>query len=330
LLFYAVSRTCRSKRQLVEIAAALCTICAVMAALAIFERAKGWLLFVDIPPRWGAISNANYYLMRGGSVRAQVSAGHSIALGFAFAIGFGFWLYLKSHVESHRQRIGITLLLGLGLIATFSRDAWLGGAVIYFAFIVFGPRAVSRLVKGAALASALGGVLLASPIGSQILDMLPQPGQPADLYRHRLAERGWDLVLAHPYFGDRLPWPDMEDLRQGEGIIDLVNTYLGVALDYGFVGLSIFVGFILLGVLKVYARIKEMAGVDEDLSLLGATLNACIVGTLVMIDSTGFNLAPEKLFLLLAGLAAAFSQLERPPKSQAAPQPAAMMPGERL
>ena len=36
----------------------------------------------------------------------------------------------------------------------------------------------------------------------------------------------------------------MEDLRQGEGIIDLVNTYLGVALSYGVIGLFFFLSFI--------------------------------------------------------------------------------------
>jgi hypothetical protein len=33
----------------------------------------------------------------------------------------------------------------------------------------------------------------------------------------------------------------MEDLRQGEGIIDLVNTYAQVGLFYGIAGLALFV-----------------------------------------------------------------------------------------
>jgi hypothetical protein len=153
-----------------------------------------------------------------------------------------------------------------------------------------------------------------SPIGDQILDLLPKNGAPADLYRHRLAERGWELVFAHPFFGDQFPWPEMEDLRQGEGIIDLVNTYLGVALGYGLIGLFFFLSFILLGMTKVYLRTREATHSDPDRALLGASLIACIAGTLIMIDSNSFNMGPEKVFYLLAGLTTAYVRQIRSPQ----------------
>ena len=56
-------------------------------------------------------------------------------------------------------------------------------------------------------------------------------------YRQRLAERSWELIQLHPFFGDPLVLTKMEDLRQGEGIIDLVNTYAGITLFYGSIGL---------------------------------------------------------------------------------------------
>ena len=51
------------------------------------------------------------------------------------------------------------------------------------------------------------------------------------IYRERLAERGWEIVIAHPFFGDQFPWPEMEDLRQGEGIIDIVNSLSGRSVE---------------------------------------------------------------------------------------------------
>jgi O-antigen ligase len=311
LLYYAISRTCQSRRKMVDAAAAFCLACAVMAALAFFERTKGWLLYVDIASRWGTDPNAAYYLVRGGSVRAQVSAGHSIALGYLLAVGFGFWLYLRSHIESRIHRVGVTLLLWGGLFGAFSRGAWLGGATIYFTFIAAGPRAVSRLVKGISLALVIAGLVAVSPIGNQILELIPTMGKPADIYRHRLAERGWEVVLSHPFFGDQFPWPEMEDLRQGEGIIDIVNTYLGAALEYGFIGLFLFLSFILLAMIRAYARARELSRSDPDLALLGTSLTACIVGTLVVIDSSSFILGCEKLFYVLAGLATAYARLAR-------------------
>jgi hypothetical protein len=317
-LYFTVSRTCQSRRKIVDAAAAFCLACALMAAIAMFERARNWLLYVEIASRWANDPHSGFYLTRGGAVRAQASGGHSIALGHLLAVAFGFWLYLQTHIRSATRRIGTMLLLCGGILATFSRSAWLGTATIYFTFNAVGPRAVTRLAKGAILASAMAGVLIASPMGGQILDMLPKSGQPADPYRYRLAERGWELVFAHPFFGDQFPFPEMEDLRQGEGIIDIVNTYLGVALSYGLIGLFCFTSFMLLGMISVYARTRELVHTDPDLALFGTSLIACIVCTLVMIESDSFNLGPQKIFYVLAGFSTAYARLARSPQQPAA------------
>jgi hypothetical protein len=159
----------------------------------------------------------------------------------------------------------------------------------------------------------VGGLILVSPVGDRIVEMLPTKGAPADDYRHRLGERGWDVVMAHPWFGDQFPWPELEDLRQGEGIIDIVNTYLGAALNYGFVGLFLFVGFIVIAMLKAFGRARQLSRSDPDLALMGTSLVACIVGVLVMLDSNSFNLGVEVVFYVLAGLCAAFARLELVP-----------------
>jgi O-Antigen ligase len=316
LLYYAVSRICQSRKQLLEAAAGFCLGCAVMAALAMFERTRNWLLFVDIATRWG--TDATFYLARGGSVRAQVSAGHSIALGYLLVVAFGFWLGLKSQLQKRMQHIGVTLLFWGGLFGAFSRGGWLGGAAVFFTFNAVGPRATSRVVKGAAVALAVGALVAASPLGDAIIDLLPKAGQVADEYRHRLAERGWEVALANPFFGDQFPWPKMEDLRQGEGIIDIVNTYLGVALNYGLVGLFLFVGFILFGMIKTYIRVRELTTSDPDFALFGASLIACIVGTLIMIESSSFIMGCQKMFYVLAGLATAYARLTTSPPHQPA------------
>ncbi len=309
LLYYTVSRTCQSRRKMVDAAAAFCLVCGVMAAIGIFENVRHWLLYIEILGTWGMELNQMLWLTRGDALRAQASSGHSLSLGYLLAVGFGFWLYLKSHVQGRLRRIAVSLLLWGGLYAAVSRGPWLGAVSEYFAFSAAGPRAVSRLAKGILLAVAAASVILVSPLGDRILNLLPVMGKTADdtiLYRQRLADRGWQIVFAHPFFGDQLPWPEMEDLRQGEGIIDIVNTYLGVALNYGLVGLFCFLSFILLAMLRVYARTRVLVHSDPDLALFGTSLITCIVGTLVMIHSNSFNLGPEKMFYVLAGLATAY------------------------
>jgi hypothetical protein len=110
----------------------------------------------------------------------------------------------------------------------------------------------------------------------------------------------------------------MEDLRQGEGIIDIVNTYLGVALNYGFTGLFLFWSFILLGLAKVYIRGRELAHSDPDLAKLGASLIACTIGALIMLDSSSFILGCQKMFYVLAGLIAAYVGLTKLPRRDSA------------
>jgi O-antigen ligase len=314
VLYYAVSRTCQTRQKILDVAASFCLASAVMAAIALFEYARSWLLYVDLARLWGANPNIGFYLTRNGSVRAQVSAGHALALGFLLAVASGFWLYLKSQVPSRIQRVGVTLLLWGGLLAAYSRGPWLGAVAIYFTFNAAGPRALSRFVKGLCAAVVIAGVVAISPLGDRIREMVPALGGTTDfniLYRQRLADRGWQLVMAHPLFGNQFPYPEMEDLRQGEGIIDIVNTYLGVALNYGLVGLTLFVGFMLLGIMKTYSRVRELARTDPELALFGASLIACIVGALVMIQSNSFNLGLQRMFYVLAGLATAYTQLDK-------------------
>jgi O-antigen ligase len=237
-----------------------------------------------------------------------------LALGYLLAVAFGFWLYLKSHIRGGTHRIGVTLLLWGGLLASFSRGSWLGAVTTYCTFLAVGPRIVSRIAKGIGLALAIAVMIAVTPLGDRILDVLPVMGRTVDfniIYRERLAERGWELVLAHPLLGDQFPWPEMDDLRQGEGIIDIVNTYLGVALSYGLIGLFLFMSFILLGLAKVYTRARELARSDPDLSLFGASLVACILGTLIMIQSSSFGLGFQKMFYVLAGLATVYARLNK-------------------
>jgi hypothetical protein len=312
LVYFTVSRTCQSRSKMVDAAATFCLACAVMASIAMFENMRHWLLYLEVMSNWGIQLNATRWLTRGSELRAQASAGHSLALGYLLAVGFGFWLYLKSHVQSRIRRIGVTLLLWGGLFAAFSRGPWLGAVTAYFTFFAAGSRAASRLVKGTLLALGVALLIMVSPIGDRILDVLPVMGNAADaniIYRQRLAERGWEIVLAHPFFGDQFPYPEMEDLRQGEGIIDIVNTYLGVALNYGFIGLFCFLSFILLAMATVHARTRVLAHSDPDLALFGTSLIACIVATLVMIGSSSFILGCEKMFYVLAGLATAYARL---------------------
>ncbi len=76
----------------------------------------------------------------------------------------------------------------------------------------------------------------------------------------------------------------------------------------------LFVAIILIGLAKVLRVSREAARRDPDYSLLGASLAACLLGTLFVIASTSMIYGHAILFYTLAGLAAAYAYVGRLPE----------------
>jgi hypothetical protein len=315
VLYFVASRSSCNRRALIDSMAAFCLASSIMASVALFETFRSWLLYSNLFERWGEhlarSSLYGAYYFRQGFLRAAASAGHALSLGYLLAIAFGFWLYLRESVTSVRWRIVVPILLWLGLLASQARGGLLGAAVIYFAFALLGPRAAPRLLKSIIVAVFVLGITSVTPFGQRILNSIPYLGHSTDRetvdYRERLAERSWELIQLHPFLGDPHVMNKMEDLRQGEGIIDFVNAYAGIALFYGFIGLVVFLAAIIIGLFKAYRTNREVAQRDPDYSLLGSSLVSCLLGTLFIITSMSLINGGEKMFYTLAGLAAAYA-----------------------
>ena len=311
-LYYVSSRLCSSRRALLDALAAFCLSCTIMATVAIFESVKHWLLYTSLYARWGGDLMNGAYLVRAGLLRAEASSGNALVLGYLLAIAFGFWLVLQSHLQRLGPRIGIAAVLWLGLLASFSRGPMLGALLIYIAYAAFRSASVSRLFKSAVSLLLITGVVLASPIGDRIMRTLPFMGGKVATgslnYRELVLERSWELIQAHPFFGDQLAFAHLQDLRQGQGIIDLVNTYVGVTVFHGLVGLALFLAFILTALRKAYSATRRRPQPYPDWSLVGAGVAACIVGTLLMLADCSFILGYATTFFVLAGIAVAYSR----------------------
>ena len=311
VLYFVVSRTCTGQRAIVETMVSFCLACAIFAPIALFESVRGWLLYQGIGELWGS-PTPWAYLLRGDTLRASVSAGHSIPLGYMMAIAFGFWLYLGSRVQSAPLTIAVAIWMWVGLLAAYARAPWLVAVVIFFAYASLGPRGPARFFTASLISALLAGLVLVSPIGERVIDSLPFVGT-VDAgnitYRQRLAEMSWQLIQQNPFFGSPFFLLYMEDLRQGQGIIDLMNAYATIALSYGLVGLSLLLGFFLIGIRNAHRLLKRSVDRDPDLSLLGANLIAGMFGTLFMMAAGGFGASVAQMFWVLAGLAAGYAQI---------------------
>jgi O-antigen ligase len=312
LPYYVVSRACRSREMMVDALAAFALTMTVLAPLAVVEFVRGWLLYAGLQQHWGAphmIGN----LTRGDFLRAQATGGHSIVFGYAMAVAIGFWLYLQTRVVSAGLRRLALMTLLVGLVVALARGPWLGAAVIFLLFLAMGPRAAASMFKVLALLVVAGGVAFAAGYGDKIIESLPFVGSfdaTVD-YRQRLLETSWMLIQQNPIFGSPFYMSQMEDLRQGEGIIDIVNTYAGIALTFGLVGLGLFAAFFAVVTWRCFAAARQLREVDPDFSLLGNCLVACIGGVLVMIATSSNYLSIPFIYWSLAGLAVSYSYLAK-------------------
>jgi hypothetical protein len=317
VLYFVVSRSCSSRQLIMEGMAAFCLSCAVMAAVAIFETLRHWLLYGTLMAQWD-IGIGGYYVFREGALRAQASSGNTLVLGYLLALACGFWQYLQSHIDSRFSRIAVPLLLWSGMLATYARGPAVGVVVTYAVFNALRPRALPRLFKHAVGAFLIFILVSLSPLGARVGALLPFISRSTDnqaassvRYRQHLAQESWELIMNHPFFGDQFALLKLEDLRQGEGIIDIVNVYANVAVFYGFIGLAVFFALVLLALSKAYRTARKIVQEDPDLALMGFCLVSCIIGTLVMMATCSFIFGYAKLYYVLAAFAAAYAHLGR-------------------
>jgi O-antigen ligase len=317
LPYYVASRAARDPARLREALMAFALAAMVAAAIAIFEFARHWLLYTPLEAALGVDWGMLNYLERGdGILRAQATTGQPIVLGTVLAAGLGLTLYVSRHFPAARWRHAALALLAGGLVAAMSRGPWIGAAVVLLVFVATGPRALTRLAKLGLAGLCVVPLLLMSSAGQALLDYLPFVGTVEMhnvTYRERLLEVSLGVVLDHPWFGawDFLQLPVMQLLRTGDGIIDVVNTYLGVALASGFVGLALFCGFFLAVLGELCAGLRRAAvaeGRGGDVYALGQALFCVLLGLLVIIFTTSsIGLIPI-VYWSIAGLAQAYAR----------------------
>jgi hypothetical protein len=313
LPYFVVSRACRSRAMIADAMASFVTAMAVLVPLAVVEFVRGWMLFAIIGEQWDA-ARLYFPLHRGSFLRAQTTAGHSIFFGYFMAMALGMWLYLQGRGAvgaGWRWLCGITLMGGL--IVALARGPWVGAVAIVLVYLALGPNASSRTIKGISAIAAVAGIALVSPWGDSIIDFLPFIGTVDEhtvTYRQQLAAGSWLLIQQNPLLGSPFFLQSMEEFRTGEGIIDLVNTYAIVALSFGMVGLSLFVGVFLLVAWKAFRVVRRLAPFDPDASVMGATMIACIAGTLVVLATTSFLHSMPYMAWAFVGLTAAYVRLE--------------------
>lgn len=308
VLFYVVSRTCSNRAKLVETMATCVLAACILATVAVFESPKGWLLY-GLAPHWGINMNISSYVIRGDSLRAQASTGNALSLGYLLAVSLGFWLFISSELIPRAKVWAGAIIIWAGLLAAYARAPWLSAVLVFLIYQTMVPNGMRQLSKTLLVFTPIFGIVLATPLGTRIIDNLPFIGQVGAEnvdYRQNLATAAWERIQEYPFFGDPFFMSHLEHLRQGQGIIDLVNVYLSVAMLFGLVGLAFFLAPLLIALIKTWLFARQLSSVNPQLAALGAALTAGIAGTLFFMATCSFIDGIAKYFYVLAGLAAGY------------------------
>lgn len=316
LPYYVASRALKNISDFKHALLAFVLAAMVLSIIGMFEYARSWLLYSALISALGMHWEMSSYLSRGGSLRASVTTGQAIALGMVISVAIGFYLFLQESVRSKFQRRLGALLLAGGLFAPLSRGPWIGAASMLMVFIATGKKAIKRLMLLAIAGVLALPLLTVVPGGQKVLDLLPFIGTVEVeniTYRQRLIDASTIAIQRNPWFGsfDYRKTPEMQEMIQGEGIIDIVNTYIGIALSFGLVGLALFVAFFATVLFGMRKAMRSFPDKEDEAHRLGRALFATLAGILVTIVTVSSITVIPIVYWSVAGLGVAYVQMAR-------------------
>ena len=314
LTYYVASRSLRTITAFRDALGAFVVGAVVFCAIVVFEFGRHWLLYRALDDALGVSQGNAGYLLRSGLLRAEGTAGQSIVTGYTCAIAIGLYLYVGTLVPSFAWRSLGMLVLIAGIVGAMSRAPWLGAAMMIPLFIVLGPTPITSLAKLAVAGLVALPILLLTSAGATIVDFLPWVGS-IDARnvdgRELLATVSLQVIAENPFFGryDFALNPAIEGLRGSDGIIDLVNTYIIIALKGGYVSLALFVGIATVAILGILAGLRKIGDKRDERHVLGRSLLATLVGMLFVIGTVSPIFFVYPLYWSLAGLAVGYGRL---------------------
>jgi O-antigen ligase len=315
LPYYVASRSLKNIQGFRDALMAFGIAALLIGSIGIFEASRHWLLYASLDDAMGFDwSYASYLEREGAGLRAQGSTGQPIILGYVMAVAFGFFFFLKKTVPNTTIWLMGLVAIVSGMISPLSRGPWVGAGIILLLFIATGRYPIRRLMQVGFLLGMGGIALLATPYSDKIIDLLPFAGNievENVTYRQQLLDIGIQVIQQNPFFGayNFFLSEEAQALKQGNGMIDLVNTYLAVGLSNGLVGLFLYAGFFISIVASIFRAMRTLPDKDSEIHILGQTLLSTLLGILVIIFTVSSILAIPVITWSVAGLGAAYAHM---------------------
>lgn len=306
------------------ILAALTCLGCILAVLGLYEASAGWPLFSPLYAHYGfPVETVTKF--RGGILRSYGTLEDPTALGAALVFCFCAALASRRAFTSNLAYVAIVTLIAVGTLAPQSRGGMIGIAVAFVvsSFYRRGIGSVSQLgLAGLLLGGIYAGTTVFGSFGAQVATSL-EDGKGSGDYRTELLRRGMEEFWKSPIIGDSYNnvVARMQDMVQGEGMVDFVNSYLYFALFAGAIGLVIFCLSFLVPMGRLVAVRRSLPPGSIEREIAGFCL-AVLVSAGVMIVFTSYLRRPSVMWLAAASMGLIVAGPRRFQATMAAAQPA--------
>jgi O-antigen ligase len=295
LPYFAVSRSLRNADEQARMLEAILLIAVILCCATIYTEIVGWhyLNFSQGPGAFVTFERRFGLFRTGGTLASGL-------FGLICAFAFMIVLSRREIIRGSVARIVAALLFAFGLLASGARGAMVGG-VVAGAVWLMASRLSVPMVRIAAIALVIGAPALINQVTSADLSVLGEEGTVS--YRQQLLTASMRQFHEAPLLGDRLflRSPHLAHLRQGQGIIDIVNSYLQMLMTYGIIGLGLFAltaYFVIQGLVRQISLRRADGLPPQEFGLLLAFL----VGYLFYIATTSQNSYVAFFGVMLLGL----------------------------
>jgi hypothetical protein len=274
--------------------------------VAAFELMRSWLIYDDLTIAIGANPDliSGYGKQRGGMLRPRATWTDSTSLSLYFAVMLTFLCAMRRELGSRRfVRILAGILMG-GIFITLARVGYIAAVAGITACFLYERRYGRLALFAGGLPIVAGGLFALGRAVPMIGVSIGIAEDAADTfsYREMLLRDGLALWREHWLIG--LSYPDilvnLEHLRQGEGIIDLVNQPLQILLRGGIVFAFVYYAMTIRLLTTLFTRRRRLDPLSR--ALAGATFAALIA---LLAGSLTTNLGRNELiFVILLGIGA--------------------------
>lgn len=279
--YFVISRFITSSRSIDWVFTAFLISASFLACASLIEVVRSWRFYaetlINLNLVYSPVAFVTY--VRGGIVRASGgSMLQPLAFAYFSAMAFVVCFYMwKNRIVSRLMALPMMALLFVAMMATGSRGGLL--VVIVGIFMVYYFKFSSGLrfmINLAAVVLVPLGVITIAAVGVSAIDT-----EGSFQYRVDLIANSMNAVKSNLLFGsaDYLNNADLEQSRQGEGIIDIVNTYLAKALSSGVVGLFLYVMSYFAVIYSAYRKAPSLTADRKDILLTLVAMTLVFIGT---------------------------------------------------